>query len=103
MIYKFIWNNSQELIKRNSLILPYDKGGLNMVHIEAKLSTINVLNFLYILKSKDRVFYCLSIYWLKFQMKGLIQNFNIIPCGKDEERPKEYQSMISSIYELKKN
>ena len=102
VIYKFIWNNSQELIKRNSLILPYDKGGLNMVHIEAKLSTINVLNFLYILKSKDRVFYCLSIYWLKFQMKGLIKNFNIIPCGKDEERPKEYQSIISSIYELKK-
>ena len=35
-------------------------------------------------------------------MKGLIKNFNIIPCGKDEERPKEYQSIISSIYELKK-
>jgi hypothetical protein len=31
VIHKFIWCNSMELIKRNTLILPYENGGLNSI------------------------------------------------------------------------
>ena len=41
MAYKFIWN-SCELIKRDTLLLDYNEGGLKMISIRAKLKTITV-------------------------------------------------------------
>ena len=54
IIFKFIWNNSIELVKRGVLILPSERGGLDMVNLKAKLETINLQNFLYISKQFNR-------------------------------------------------
>ena len=102
LIFKFIWNNSQELIKRNTLIMPYERGGLNMFHLESRLKTINIKNFLYFIKNKNRVFFSISICWLKFYMKDFLNNFNIIPGGSDVERPEAYKRIIEDINDLKK-
>ena len=102
IIYKFVWNNNKETIKRDSLILTYEKGGLNMFHIESRLKTINIQNFLYIIKNRNRPFFCMSIYWLKFCLREFLLNFNIIPSGEDCERPAAYQKMIMDINDLKK-
>ena len=102
IIYKFIWNNSIELVKRNVIILPLIKGGLDMFNLEAKLETINFTNFLYISRQYQRVCYNLSIYWMKFDMKELkIKNFNIIPTGHDSKRPNEYSYMIECLKKYK--
>ena len=99
--FKFIWNSSQETIRRDSLILTYERGGLNMLHIESKLKTINIRNFLYIIKNINRSFFCLSIYWLKFCLRDYLTNFNIVPSGRDVDRPVSYRKMILDINDLK--
>ena len=48
ILFKFVWNNKSEKLKRNILKLPIDKGGINMVDIRLqdkalKLSWINRL------------------------------------------------------------
>ena len=56
LIYQFIWCNSFELIKRNTLILPYEAGGLNSVCIRAKLETALIQNFINIYENSKRMF-----------------------------------------------
>ena len=49
IVHKYIWNSPIERIKRNTLILPYDNGGLKSVCIRARLNTILTKNFIYVL------------------------------------------------------
>jgi hypothetical protein len=60
VIHKFIWCNSIELIKRNTLILPYESGGLNSVCLRAKIETSYIQNYINILNNNQRMFYQLS-------------------------------------------
>jgi len=48
LIFGFLWNNKLELIKRDTLILSYDQGGLNMFNIRARIETILQQQFIYI-------------------------------------------------------
>ena len=103
LIFKFIWGSSIELVKRNSLILPYEKGGLNMVHLKSKLKCIALQQFNYISVNYKRVAYNLSLYWMKSKLRVLkLNNYNIIPEGDDRDRPKEYIFLIKTVGEYKK-
>ena len=91
MFYSFIWNGVIEKIKIKTLIMPYEKGGLNMISIRAKIENILFQQFKYFVQNRDRVFYQLSVFWLKFYMRSAnLRNFNTIPMGKDRDRPEFY-------------
>ena len=103
LIFRFIWNSPVELVKRDTLILPFDEGGLNMFKIEAKIETIFLQNFLYFLRNYERDCYSMSFYWMKFELKDMkIENFNIMPSGDDRKRPTFYQRMISCVKNFKR-
>ena len=103
IVFKFIWGNSFELLKRNTMILPSGSGGLGIFHIEAKLETISMQQFNYITRNYNRVCYNLSVYWLKQKLRSLnFKNYNIIPEGSDKERPKVYSFMIRCMEKYKK-
>ena len=103
LIFKFIWGNSIELVKRDTLILPIENGGLGMFHLKAKLETISMQQFNYISRHFKRVCYNMSVYWLKHKLRGVnFQNYNIIPEGSDDERPKIYSYMIECYEKYKK-
>ena len=70
MIFMFIWNSPMELIKRKTLCLDYEEGGLKMICIRTKIKTILLKNFLDIILNKERMFYQLSVKWLKFKLRG---------------------------------
>jgi hypothetical protein len=104
MMHKFVWNNNMEIIKRNSIILPYDRGGLNMFNIECRIKTIYIQQFMYIACKIDSMFYFMSLYWMKFNLKELkLKNFNNIACGDEKERPEYYKKMIECVIIYKKN
>ena len=103
LFFKFIWNGVIEKIKRNTLILPYEQGGLNMISVKAKIETILFQQFKYFVENRNRSFYQLSVYWLKFCMRGANLNlFNLIPMGADKDRPKFYNEIIKSVVRVKK-
>ena len=99
-IYRFIWNNNCELVKRDTLILPYEEGGMNMFHLETRIKTILLQQFYYIYMKFDSMFYGLSVYWLKFELRKRLKNFNLVPFGVDKERPPIYKRMIECKKEL---
>ena len=33
LLFRFIWNSKNEHVKRETLILPYENGGMNMFHL----------------------------------------------------------------------
>lgn len=103
IIFKFIWNGAIEYIKRDTLILPLDQGGLNMFSIRAKFETILFQQFKHITFYYERQAYQLSVYWLKFQLRELkLKNFNLIPCGSENMRPIYYERMIDVVKNIKK-
>ena len=96
LCHKFIWNGSIERIKRATLSLPYDEGGLNMVNIRAKIQTIMIQNFINVVKNKERIFYQLSVKYLKFLLKDFnLTNFNIIPVA--DNKPLIYVRMSNEF------
>ena len=102
MLFRFIWNSKIELIKRETLILPYENGGMNMFHLESRLKTVSLQTYLYIRKNYHRDFYQLSIKWLKFNLRDLgLKNFNLIPYGGDIGIPETYQFIIECQNEFK--
>ena len=76
-------------------------GGLKMISIRAKLNTIMLRNFMYIIKNISRPQYQISIYWLKFYLRDFLDNFNIIPCGLEKNRPIFFRKMVESIDSFK--
>ena len=103
LIFRFIWGNSAELVKRDTLILPTTSGGLNAFHIKSKLKTIVMQQFNYISINYKKPAYNLSVYWLKYKLRGVkLKNYNIIPEGTDEKRPKIYKFMIETFNEYEK-
>ena len=103
IIYKFIWNGAIEYIKRDTLILPLDQGGLNMFSIRAKFETILFQQFKHITFYYDKQAYQISVYWLKFHLRELnLKNFNLIPCGNENVRPMYYERMIDVVKNIKK-
>jgi hypothetical protein len=99
MLYKFIWGKF-ELISRDTLIRPYEEGGMGMFHIESRIKAIRIRQFYYTKDKMNSMFYCFSVYWLKHQLKKWIVNFNITPGGVDKERPSVYSEMIEYKKEL---
>ena len=101
MIHQFIWNKSFELIKRNTLILPYESGGLNSVCIRAKIETSLIQNFINIYLNNSRMFYQLGVKYLKFELRHLkiFTNFNIIPVT--EKKPKIYNEIFESVKNIR--
>jgi hypothetical protein len=64
----------------NTLILPYENGGLKSVCIRARLNAILTKYFMYIVNNKDTMFYQLSIKYSKFQFREFgLKKFNLIP------------------------
>lgn len=98
LMFKFIWNNSIEMIKRDTLILPYHKGGLNCVSIEAKIETICLSNYINICENRNRLHYQFSVRNLKFIMRPYIdKGFNSIPVILDRFMPKYYLKMKNIV------
>ncbi len=81
LIHQFIWNKSSEMIKRKTLILPYESGGLKNICIRTKLETNLIRTFINISQNSQRMIYQLGVKYLKFELRHLITftNFNIIP------------------------
>ena len=101
LVYQFIWCNSFELIKRKTLILPYERGGLNNVCIRSKIKTCLIQNFINIYINNERMFYQLSVKYMKYDLRHLkiFKSFNIIPTS--DRRPDIYDLIHDSIAEIK--
>ena len=97
MIYTFIWNGAIEMISRRTLILPYERGGLAMMSVRARLETIQYSQFRNIVLNKHTLEYQLGVFWLKFALRDFqLENFNIIPGGLEKERPDIYVEIIKA-------
>ena len=52
-IYKFIWNNKPDKVKRTTMIASYEKGGLNMIDINSYFKMLKIKWVLKLVQSTD--------------------------------------------------
>jgi hypothetical protein len=101
MMFNFIYNNKAHLIKHETLMSEYNEGGLKMVSVRAKLQTIAIKNFIYLKKNKDTPQYHMSDYWLNFQLREFIANFNIAPGGDGKDMPIFFIKILQELKTFK--
>ena len=51
MLFRFIWKSKIELVKKETLIISFDNGGMNMIRLESRLKTVSLQKYLYIRKN----------------------------------------------------
>jgi len=88
-IFQYLWSNNHELIKRETLIRSKNEGGIDMIDINSRISSIRIKQFLSILNNYNRIEYQYGLKWLKFKMRNFVSNINIIP----------YESPQNNYYE----
>ena len=73
-VFKFIWSDKTECVKREVLYNSCEDGGLNLTHIDSKLKAFSIahlIDFIYgpYKKSKDFV-----MYWLRLDLRVYLNN-----------------------------
>ena len=98
-IHNFIWHSNSERIKRDSLIMNYDDGGLKLVKIKAKLQAMQIKHFIEITNNYEKPCNQYAIIWLKFLFRkhGLKTNFNNIPYFSESEIPVYYKQLNKNV------
>lgn len=55
IIFKFIWANKRELVKRNKVREPFSKGGLNVINIENKIKAFKIQHVIRNITNKNNL------------------------------------------------
>jgi hypothetical protein len=50
-IFQYLWSNSHELIKRETLIRSKNEGGVDKIDINSRISSIRIKQFLFLLNN----------------------------------------------------
>jgi hypothetical protein len=56
-IFQYLWSNSHELIKRETLIRSKNEGGVDKIDINSRISSIRIKRFLFLLNNYNRIEY----------------------------------------------
>jgi len=70
------------------------------------VQTILHQHIIYIIKKKEKIWFAISMSWLKFEMKATgvsIHNFNLIPSGDIAFIPAFYAEMLKVVKNFRKN
>ena len=80
-IFRFIWGNKPESIKRTCMFSGYDNGGMNVINIAVKLDAFQVFHLYKLIKGHSAKWTYFAIYWLGHKLRGFSTNFasNLVP------------------------
>ena len=89
----YVWNNKIELFKRKTLIKDKREEGLDMIGINAKIDSIAVKYYIFILNNYQMIEYQYGLKWLKFKMRKFLEYINMIPDEDDNLIPEYYENI----------
>lgn len=106
-IYKFIWNNKPDKVKRTTMIASYEKGGLNMIDINSYFKMLKIKWVLKLVQSTDENWSIIPKLYLNKLGKNLLvfkMNIgleNLIYIKTNYNLPKFYDELLTNWVQIK--
>ena len=96
-LFKFVWKDKVECMKRSTMINPYFEGGVGVIDIESKMHAMRVMHVRELIFGEYCKWHSFAIYWVGFALRKYRPEFgsNLIPHSVF--RPKFYDSVIRSL------
>ena len=101
VFFQFLWNGKTEMIKRSTLLLNIQLGGIGLFHLENKLKSFRLSHVKQILFGNHSKYKALSTYWIGYSLGNFNQIFrsNLIPHSFS--RPSFYQQINTLLNMVK--
>ena len=97
LIFKYIWNDKPDPIKRDIIFLPLNEGGLGLIHQKTQNQALRIKFFFQITDTKTKdtwVYY--ARYWLASKLAKYNEAWNFLA---NNNKPKQIVGPIPSYYE----
>jgi hypothetical protein len=94
LVFKFLWNNKPELIKRETLLNDYQQGGLKVVDIKSKIESFRVRQVLQLIKGNKAKWKYYAVYWIGLQLRKYVLSFASLSIPHAEQIPDYYENAI---------
>ena len=100
IICKFLWGKKMEVVSRDTIKLPRDKGGLNIVDIETKIAAMRVKHILTAIDT-DAKWKFFTIYWIGLTLNTYYPNITDNRSPHSETIPIFYQQALRLFHRFK--
>ena len=96
-LFKFIWKDKVETIKRDTMINMYFEGGAGVVDIESKLHAERIMHVKSLIYGDYAKWHSFAIYWIGYDIRKLKPEFasNLLPHSVF--RPPFYDNVVRSL------
>jgi exonuclease III len=87
IIYNYLWNGKRDFIKRKTMILSTEDGGVDMICIQTRIAAMHVKYMMEIIAYNGKIEYQYPLKWFKFLIRQSLKNFNNIPIENKKDEP----------------
>ena len=99
-IFKFVWSNKPEPVKRTLMYSDYNEGGMSIVNVSAKLDAFHIMHLYKLLKGHEAKWTYFAIYWLGYKLRKFVPAFASNSIPHSFYRPTFYCSAFSQFEKI---
>lgn len=95
-VFKFVWGNKPECVKRNTLIGQSAQGGIDLIDIKLKIQALQVVHLRNVISQSQAKYKYFAMYWCGLSLRKYIPMNNSVPHSLDYV-PQFYKECLSSL------
>ena len=102
LLFDFIWNGKTEWVKRETLFLSPQEGGLGLINISAKFKALQVKHLINLMYGSYTKWHSFAIYWIGLSLRVYQPKFNNNSMPHSEFAPLFYRSCLGNLRDIMK-
>ena len=97
LLFSYIWNDKTELVKRETLYLSKEQGGIGLIHIKSKMQAFQVKHIKQLIYGQYAKWHDFAIYWIGLKLRKYKDKFANNNIPHSYYIPYFYESCIKSL------
>ena len=104
-LFNFLWKSKSDPLNRNTVYLPFDKGGLNICNIGVKLQAFHRKHIQFVDNDYPAKWTHFAKYWIGLALRKYNKKLASLLCPHNEYIPPFYQKCLNALklFESKRN
>ena len=100
LLFQFLWNVTPEVLKRETLLHGFLKGGLDVVDLQTKLQSFLVKQVLQLIRGIECNWKYFAVYWIGLHLKKIEPSFAALTIPHAENIPTYYQVALRLVQQF---
>ena len=104
VLFNFLWKSKSDPLNRNTVYLPFSKGGLNICNIEVKLQALYLKHIQFLVNDYSAKWCYFAKYWIGLSLRKHNKKLASLLCPHSDYIPPFYQQCLNALklFEAKK-